>query len=227
MKIYDENDKERSIAWLHQTFGPVTIHTPANNNHTFEIVELHARKGQAALLATVQDTDGTPLPAIPTVWHWPDAPPLPGAGWLGHGVVGLTDHNGRAAHAMGPGAHYAPPTKGPHALWIQGTDALNSLGAGAPNNRGTGRSQMIDGLGMITTDGRRHLDVVFQIRSHRPGSGTPQTPDQPHPPPPPPTPPELATILNLMLEARELIQTLIDRYNEQQPSEDASLSRGR
>ena len=134
VRIYDENGSERDNDWLLQTFGPVTIHTPDDAIHAYEIVELNARKGSSAVIATVQDADGTPLPDIPTVWHWPDAPHLPGAGWLGRGVVGITNQEGLIGHAMGAGADYAPPTKGPHALWIQGTD----------------RSQMIDGLGMLT-----------------------------------------------------------------------------
>ena len=181
MNIIDEEGKLRNQSWLQQNFGPVTIHTPTST-HQYEITELRANAGPAAIIARVLDTTGNPLPNILTVFHWPDAPALPRSGWHDAGVIGPTKQTGDVGHAMGGGAYYSPPTQGPHSLWIFG-----------PYN-----SQMISGLGMIAGTSHRHLDVTFQDR-------TGSLPPPPFPPTPPPDLAELRHILQLIREARQVL----------------------
>lgn len=185
MQIIDEQGQPRTTKWLTSNFGPLSIQSPTNDSHRYTITELRATLGPAAITVKVLDAAGQPLPDIPTVWHWPDAPTLPDAGWRYNGVIGLTNEQGTIGHPMGGGAFYSPPTQGPHSLWIQGDTS----------------SQLIQGLGMIAGTNHRHLDITFQDRT---GS--------PPPPPPPPPPPDLAelrTILALIKEARKLLSDYI------------------
>lgn len=191
MNIIDEQGAPRPEAWMIANFGPVTILSPPNLSHTYELTELRARTGHASIIVKVLDNTGHPLPHIPTVWHWPDAPDRPNAGWKKAGVIATTNEQGVTGHAMGGGAYYSPPTQGPHAIWIEGEHT----------------SQMISGLGMIAGTNHRHLDITFQDRT-----GSPQPP--PPPPPPPPDLEVLHTILDLIRDARNLLATYINQLED-------------
>jgi len=116
----------------------------------------------SSIFVRVLDKDGNPVVGALVAFSWPDAPPAPGSGWTEKCVSGYTKDDGFASFAMGGGAYYFPPNRGPHQVWIWGP----------------GTSEIVRGLGMIGGTNHRHLDVVFQE-----AGGTP---------PPPPDDPDVA-----------------------------------
>lgn len=147
LTIYDLNGAERDWDWLVATFGAVVLE---RGTGTASVTVLRAVEGPSTLIVHVEDASGTPLPNIPVVFYWPDAPGLPPeqqACGLDRGVIGYTKvENGNAEFAMGKGAYYFPPAGGPHVVWIAtpGTDCLH-------------------GLGMLGGTNHIHLDSVWRM----------------------------------------------------------------
>jgi hypothetical protein len=166
MKIYDEYGIERNWAWLEREFGPLVIH-PAMPGPGWRLVEVHADRNikpdrvQAAPLAAptvmvkARSADGRPAVDLWIAWYWPDAPENPQAmpvNGLPAGMrpnradqPGITNLNGDVGLAMGPGAYYAPPAIGPHAVWVWGQN-----------------SDVILGLGMKGGTDHDHINLVFE-----------------------------------------------------------------
>lgn len=147
LTIYDLGGAERDWDWLVATFGAVVLERGAG---TASVTVLRAVEGPSTLIVHVEDASGNPLPNLPVVFYWPDAPGLPPeqqACGLDRGVVGYTKtENGNAEFAMGSGAYYFPPAGGPHVVWIAvaGTDCLR-------------------GLGMLGGTNHIHLDSVWRM----------------------------------------------------------------
>lgn len=146
MQVIDANGQSRDSGWLYAEFGPVEIRSaPAGS--AYRILELRdsGPDAPATVVVTVKDKDGAPVRSVPVVWSWPDAPRDLSLGWDGKGVVGTTNENGDVGFALGKGAYYFPPTKGPHSIWLRDG------------------SDYVGGLGMIGLTNHRHLDVTYQF----------------------------------------------------------------
>lgn len=157
MQVIDANGQSRDSGWLYSVFGPVDIRS-APTGSAYRVVELREVVGPATIVVTVLDANGQPVPNVPVVWSWPDAPVDASLGWDGKGVVGPTNANGDVGFGMGKGAYYFPPTKGPHSVFMTAGD-------------------YVGGLGMIGLTNHRHIDVVYQY--------VPVAPPEPQPEPNP------------------------------------------
>lgn len=188
VQVFDRYGKEQDWAWLEANYGPVVIH-PADEGAGWRVAEIHengdpvqgvqARQSHveavfgiqaaAIILVQAQHADGQPAEGVQVAWYWPDAPVDPQAGpanGLPEGMVpdrcdgpGRTDGNGNTGFAMGGGAYYFPPNRGPHAVWIYGKQT---------------NCDVVWGLGMLGGTNHDSLWPVFRWSEGE------------EPPPPPP-----------------------------------------
>lgn len=173
-KIYDPQGSEQDWDWLVATFGGVKLEraeTAKEPGQVFRIVQLQVVEETVIQRILVLDRDGNPLAGMRVVRAWPDAPTLPGWSppaslWHERGVYGVTNATGEIGFGMGFGDTYTPPSAGASAVWVA---------------EDVGPSDLIDGLGMLAGERRRHLDVTFQLQDV---GGKPPTPPSPPAPAP-------------------------------------------
>lgn len=195
MIVYDWQGNVRDLAYLRGKYGGFVIQEPVAGvypqyriaalceqadgefnpvdvgrvYHTWAPAEPEA---PTALVVTVLDEAGKPLPDVRVAWYWPDADVDNNAGPLagvhdhmrsGHAVSGTTNASGMVGFGMGRGAYYfpSPERAGPHAAWVYGTRTNSAL---------------VFGLGMVAATNHYHFDVTFQRVLE----------EEPPPPPPPP-----------------------------------------
>lgn len=149
--VLDFGGNKRDMNWLQDYFGDVAIH----GDFGALVSEFAARSGDNALVVKVIDENGIPMPNVMIAFYWPDAPVDESAGWYKRCVTGLTNSEGCVGFGMGEGAYYWPDKgeRGPHAVWIYGSDH---------------KSQMVDGLGMKAATNHEHVNVTFSYEDDEP-----------------------------------------------------------
>lgn len=176
MRILDKFGNERTAQELEQYYGPFKWMEPANpDSPAFMVVQLQERAdpnegfptivgekkhkamrprpdAPAVIVVKVIDSKGNPMPGVPVAWWWPDVAQAPDAQKTSNGygvaIVDETNSEGLIGFAMGSGANYQPPNRGPHAIWIAD---LNS--------------QLSHGFGMLMFTNHAHLEPTFQLTS--------------------------------------------------------------
>lgn len=139
MRIFDRHSELRDWAWLEEQYGPLVLQ-PASPGPGWRLAEIW--EGVSNVLVQVQGQDGSGLQNIEVAWYWPNAPENALAGpkdGVPEGMIAgrcqgpaRTDAEGEVWFPMGSGARYAPPERGPHAVWVYGSgtnsDVLWGLG---------------------------------------------------------------------------------------------------
>jgi len=177
MKVYDRYGEEQPWGWVEENYGPLVV-SPLNGPGWY-VKELRenanlARNGiRAASVIVVKCLGiiGLPVDQLQVAWYWPDVQFDPNCGPAngvpagmepGRAQHGPTNQNGDVGWAMGSGAYYSPPDKGPHAVWIYGSQT---------------QSQVVLGLGMLANTDHYHMDVVYQWMDGQPPSPPPPADD--------------------------------------------------
>lgn len=154
---YLKNDESAwTQAELEAMFGAMEIEGVPGQE--FEVYALQGRypDAEAAEVVHVLDEAGRPMAGVEVVFFWPDAPIDSSLGWYGRGVVGVTNHEGVIGFGMGEGAWYFPPRIGPHSVWI----------------KGQGKSQLVDGIGMVGGSNHKHVNVWYRKVAPQPPAPT-------------------------------------------------------
>lgn len=130
LEIYDSYGTLQSWDWLSSRFGAVWL-LRGNGAVPVRVLGEEA-SGQTVLIVSVERA-GQPLPGIPVMFYWPDAPwldPSLQACGLDRALPVHTNADGEAHFAMGSGSAYWPPAGGPHVVWVGGaaSDCLGGLG---------------------------------------------------------------------------------------------------
>ena len=170
VRVFDAEGKEKDWAWLVENYGPMTIQSPGDFP-CYRVVELREKFDDSAFVAQVRAENGVPMQGVDVVFYWDTADPLPDCGWLKQGVKGPTNENGDVGFGMGPGAYYTPPKQGPHKAWICGE----------------GKSEMLEGIGMIAGTNHNHIDAAWQWVEDTPSSSSSSSPSPSPSPSPEPT----------------------------------------
>ena len=163
--VYDAAGNPRSLDWLRNKYGPFVIYNPpplpeGEAAPTWTITTLREKcNAPATVVAKTVDDLGDPVPGVKVAWYWPDAPADPDAGPIGcpfegitpaRAVNGYSNASGDTGFAMGDGAYYYPDRgeRGPHALWIHGSET---------------RSDIFLGAGMLPGTNHDHIDVEYSL----------------------------------------------------------------
>lgn len=155
LEIIDRDDVKQDMDWLHQNYGPMEFGQSSGDGTYMARQLLEDKSYSNALVVRVLDENWEPVEGERVAFYWPDAPVDEDSGWYGQCVVCTTNSEGNCGFGMGGGAYYKPnETRGPHAAWIYGD----------------GKSDMVDGLGMIYGTNHEHMNVVFVLRA---GNGEP------------------------------------------------------
>lgn len=164
-KIFDKEGQERDWAWLIARFGDVTI-SQSTYEQVYRLVEIREQEGPAALIPSLLDEEGQPVPGVQVIRYWPGAPELPvwdppPERWKNRGVHGKTNDEGHIGFGMGGGDYYDSQTEtGASSIWV------GELGWG---------SDCIHGLGMLAATNHIHLNPTFQ-RQEGGGNGNGEPP---------------------------------------------------
>lgn len=159
LTVYDKSGQIQTLQWAKAKYGPFVIYpapTPATGEALAWKITALREKNDSTFIAKATSEAGAPAPGTRICFYWPDAPRLDNAGPLGapfdgvtanRAVSGFANANGDVGFAMGPGANYFPPTRGPHAAWMHGANT---------------RSDLFLGIGMIPDD-HLHLDATWSL----------------------------------------------------------------
>ena len=178
--VYNAAGEPRSLEWLREKYGPFIIYDPpplpeGEQALTWNITTLREKlDAPAALVVLCKDLDGEPLAGVKVAWYWPDAPTDAACGPQGapfdhvtpaRAHSSYTNVNGDIGFAMGQGAYYWADRgeRGPHAVWIHGTET---------------RSQLILGLGMLAGTNHHHFDVEYTAQVETGGEDPDPDPDE-------------------------------------------------
>ena len=162
--ITDENGDVKDEAWLRGRFGNIQIRK-AEPGDGYRVIALHENRGAAVLQLMVLDKDGNLAGGILTARRWPYHEPNPGleplppviATWFDSGPCGRTKDDGVNGFGTGGGDVYWPQDgdMGASTIWVEG------------------RSDAVEGLGILQETGYPHIEPVFQFKSD-----TPPPPDE-------------------------------------------------
>jgi len=175
-------------------------------------------EGPAVLVVHVSDVQGVPLEGVSVVRSWAGAPGLPAwpnlaSRWHDRGVYGATGRAGTVGFGLGPEDTYRLPGAGPSAVWVADQ---------------AGPSDRVDGLGLVVSEKRLHLDLFFRVAQEltpvlakagialSPSSAATEVLLPPDPPAPPPAPLPLAADQWALLIERldRVIQSLEEQSEE-------------
>ena len=137
-----------------------------NQGAVYRLIALVERVGPSNIDVFVIDEGGAPLTGIPVAFYYDslESPSRPDE-WYPVKVESITDVQGRAGFALGPGAYLDDcGGGGPHAIWV-------SEPGGLPDT--TMASDLADRLGMLGGTDHRHLDLLYQrlTPEAEPGAG--------------------------------------------------------
>ncbi len=121
----------------------------------YRLIALVERLGPSNIDVFVVDQDGAPIADTPVAFYYDSLrnPARPDE-WYPVKVEAITDVQGRAGFALGPGAYLDTcGGGGPHAIWVSEPGV-------APDT--TVASDLADRLGMLGGTNHRHLDLLFQ-----------------------------------------------------------------
>lgn len=154
--VRDQQDQVQSWDWLLASLGPLHVERAAPTalgQPVFRLEQVRVVEGPAVLIVRVSDAQGLPIEGILAVRSWAGAPDLPAwtapAGrWRDQGVCGPTGRIGTVAFGLGASDTYQLPDAGPASVWVADR---------------TGPSDRIDGLGVLNSTKRLHLDLSFRM----------------------------------------------------------------
>lgn len=196
-RVQDQQGHVRSWDWLVATLGPLHLDraTPTGPGQpVFRLDEVRVAEGPAILVVRVTDTRRLPLAGVLVVRSWEGAPglpswPPPASRWRDRGVVGATGREGAVGFGLSAADAYELPGIGPASVWVADP---------------AGPSDRLDGLGLLASAGRVHLDLGFCVVQEMPAvlskagddlalaPAAPVVAEPPAPPSPPPAPLPLA-----------------------------------
>jgi hypothetical protein len=154
--VLDPQGEVQSWDWILANLGPLSLERAAATKlgqPVYRLVEVRVVAGPAVQVVRVLDTRGIPLVGIQVVRAWPGAPNLPcwsppASRWQEHGVTGPTGRNGAIGFGLGSGDSYQLPGAGSASAWVADS---------------AGPSDRIDGLGLLDSTMRLHVDLCFQL----------------------------------------------------------------
>ena len=191
--VLDLQGQVQGWEWLLANLGPLQVERAAAaslGQPVFRLEQVRLVEGPAVQIVRVTDTRGLPLEGVQVVRSWSGAPKLPtwpasASRWREQGVCGPTGRSGAVGFGLGAGDAYQLPSAGTACVWVADP---------------TGASDRIDGLGVLGSERRLHLDLSFRVVQElqpilpesRPDLSLAQTAlralDPPSPPSPPPVP---------------------------------------
>jgi len=154
--VLDQEGQVQSWGWLLANLGPLSVERAAASSlgqPIFRLEQVRVVEGPAVQVIRVTDTRGLPLEGVRAVRSWAGAPELPSwpasfSRWREQGVYGLTGRSGAVGFGLGTGEAYQLPNAGVASAWVADP---------------TGPSDRIDGLGVLGSEKRLHLDLSFRV----------------------------------------------------------------
>jgi len=154
--VLDQQGQLQSWEWLLANLGPIQVERTAAaslGQPVFRLEQVRVAEGPAVQVVHVTDTRGLPLEGVQVARSWADAPELPAwpasaSRWREQGVRGPTGRSGAVGFGLGAGDVYQLPNAGTACVWVADP---------------TGPSDRIDGLGVLGSERRLHLDLSFRV----------------------------------------------------------------